>query len=88
MQFLSASLDDLSSLLRDDQLIQLSKQYRNSQQRSVLSKKGVCCYDYMDQMDKFEESKLPDKEHFYNKLNDRHITNKQYRHAQNVWNTL
>ena len=88
MQYLSFSLDDLSSQLSDEHLVQLKKVYPNDQQRKVLAKKGVYCYDYMDDFKKFEEEKLPDKSKFYSRLYKKDITNKQYKHAQNVWRTL
>ncbi|XP_068735762.1 uncharacterized protein [Montipora capricornis] len=44
-------------------------------------------YDFMDSFDKFNE-KLPSKEDFHSILNDQHITDDQYKHAQNVWNTF
>ena len=42
-------------------------------------------YDYMNSMDRFDETSLPSKKHFFNKLPDKHISGKQYKHAQRVW---
>ncbi|XP_068749257.1 uncharacterized protein [Montipora capricornis] len=53
----------------------------------LMSQKGVYPYDFMDSFDKFNE-KLPPKEEFYSTLNDEDITDDQYKHAQNVWNTF
>ena len=50
-------------------------------------RKGIYPYDYIDSFDKFNE-KLPSKEEFYSLLNDEHISNEDYEHAQNVWNTF
>ena len=52
-----------------------------------MSQKGVYPYDFMDSFDKFNE-KLPPKEEFYSILNDEHISDKDYEHAQNVWDTF
>ena len=41
----------------------------------------------MDSFDKFNE-KLPPKEAFYSILNNEHISDEDYQHAQNVWNTF
>ena len=38
----------------------------------------------MDSFDQFNE-KLPTKNEFYSILQDEHISNEQYKHAQNVW---
>ena len=36
----------------------------------------------------FEETALPPKKAFYSKLNDCHISNDEYKHAQLVWDTF
>ncbi|CAL1278657.1 unnamed protein product [Larinioides sclopetarius] len=51
----------------------------------LITRKGVYPYDYMNSEDKYEETKLPPKDKFYNKLNECHITDEEYRHAQRVW---
>ena len=48
-------------------------------------KKGVFPYDYMDGLEKLDETELLEKEKFYSKLNDRDITDEEYEHAKNVW---
>ena len=53
-----------------------------------MTKKGVYPYDYMDTFDKFNDKQLPKKEHFYSLLNDEHISDKQYEHAKDVWETF
>ena len=39
----------------------------------------------MDKWKRFKDGKLPDKEWFYSKLNNEHITDEDYEHAQKVW---
>ena len=53
-----------------------------------MSKKGIYPYDFMDSFDKFNEPHLPTKEDFYSILTDESITDEQYKHAKNVWNTF
>ena len=50
-----------------------------------MSKKGVYPYDFMDSFEKFNQTELPAKEHFYSILNDQDITNDEYNHAKKVW---
>ena len=53
-----------------------------------MTQKGVYPYDYMDSFEKFNETELPTKEEFYSILNNEHITDEDYSHAQKVWNTF
>ena len=39
----------------------------------------------MDSWERFDETSLPDKKAFYSELNLEDITNKDYQHAQKVW---
>ena len=39
----------------------------------------------MDSFEKFNQTELPSKEHFYSILNDQHVTNDEYDHARKVW---
>ena len=39
----------------------------------------------MDSWERFEETSLPDKKAFYRELNLENITDKDYNHAQKVW---
>ena len=50
---------------------------------SLMAKKGIYPYDYMDSFDKFDE-KLPSKEEFFSIMNNEYITDEEYQHAQNV----
>ena len=54
----------------------------------LVTKKGVYPYEYIDSWERFEEKQLPPKEAFYSSLNDTTITDDDYEHAQNVWNTF
>ena len=51
----------------------------------LLYKNGIHPYEYMDSWERFSETRLPDKEKFYSKLNDEHITDEEYADAQAVW---
>ena len=48
-------------------------------------RKGVYPYEYMDSWERFNETTLPNKKSFYSQLNLEDITNKDYAHAQKVF---
>ena len=52
------------------------------------SKNGVYPYDYVSSFEKLFKTQLPPKEEFYSKLNDEEISDDDYQHAINVWNTF
>ena len=51
-------------------------------------RKGVYPYEYMDGWEKFEETSLPPKDAFYSRLSMKGISDRDYEHAQQVWNTM
>ena len=55
---------------------------------ALLLRKGVYTYEYMNSWERFNETSLPGKESFYSELNNEHITDEDYEHAQKVWNTF
>ena len=54
----------------------------------LMIRKGVYPYEYMDGWEKFEEAGLPPKDAFYSRLNMKGISDQDYEHAQQVWNTM
>ena len=54
----------------------------------MLLRKGVYPYEYIDSWERFNETSLPDKKAFYSKLSLEDITDKDYAHAQKVWEYL
>ena len=86
-QFMSSSLDKLVSNLPAEALKYTSERFKK-EKLSLMTRKGVYPYDYMDSFDKFNKTELPTKEEFYSILIDEHISDEDYTHAQNVWNTF
>ena len=54
----------------------------------LLCRKGVYPYDYMDSWEKFNETKLPKKEEYYNSLKKQEISDEEYDFAKEVWSVL
>ena len=85
-QFMSSSFDKLVSNLPRESLIYTSKEFKD-EKLDLMARKGVYPYDFMDSFEKFNE-KLPTKEEFFSITNNEHISNKDYQHAQTVWETF
>ena len=51
-------------------------------------RKGVYPYEYIDSWKRFEEISLPQKDAFCSRLNIKGISDQDYEHAQQVWNTM
>ena len=86
-QLMSSNLDKLVNNLPKGDLIYTSKVFKGKK-LNLMSKKDVYPYDYMDSFEKFNQTELPAKEHFYSILNDQDITNDEYYHAKKVWKTF
>ena len=84
LRFMASSLDKLSSNLKIDQYVNLKKYYSGNQM-SLLLRKGVYPYDYVDFIKKLDGTTLSPKEAFYSKLRGEGITDVDYQHAHTVW---
>ena len=84
---MAASLDKLVNNLPKDDFNNL-KRYYTGDKLSLLTRKGVYPYEYMDSLEKLKETKLPPREAFYSRLNDKGISNEDYAHAKKVWETF
>ena len=89
MKFMSKSLDSLVKTLGKDKFITLTSQMSvNETSLELLKRKGVFPYEYMSNFSKLSAKSLPPKDAFYSKLTDSHISDSDYKHAQNVWKTF
>jgi hypothetical protein len=82
-RFMSHSLDSLVSFLRPQDFVHTSRHFP-ADKMELVTRKGVFRYDYVESMEKLEQTSLPDKKEFYNKLNESDISDRDYEHAQNV----
>ena len=61
------------------------KKYYSDNQLSLLLRKGVYPYDYVDYLKKLRITSLPPKDAFSSKLTGERITDDDYCHAQTLW---
>ena len=85
-KFLQTSLANLVKNLQKDDFYNTKREFKKNV--DLLTRKGVYPYDYVSSLKKLSETQLPSKEEFYSKLNDENISEDDYQHAINVWNTF
>ena len=100
-RFMQDSLSNLVDNLSEPKIKEtdndvLIKRFYNTYQLSnndinkfkLLLRKGVYHYEYKDSWKRFNETELPSKDKFYSTLNLEDISDDDYAHAINVWNTF
>ena len=85
--FLNKSLDYLTGTINDEDRISLKQDF-GEENYKLLTKKGIYPYDYFDKKEKYSETELPKKQKFFNKLNNKNISNEDYEHAIEVFKTF
>ena len=88
LQFMGMSLEKLANILPEDRFIYTRDYFTDEEQFNLVKKKGVYPYDYMDSFSKFNDTELPSYEDVYSILDDENISESQYQHAKDVWNTF
>ena len=83
-KFMAASLDSLVKNNVNDLNI-LGKHFKDQNQLTLLKRKGVYPYEYINSVEKFNDTKLPPINAFHSTLSGRGISDEDYEHAQNVW---
>ena len=86
-KFMATSLDKLFNSLPKDAFNNVKRYYANDK-LSLLTRKGVYPYEYMNLPKRLKETKLPPKEAFYSRLNEEGISEENYTHAKKVWETF
>ncbi|XP_011859786.1 PREDICTED: uncharacterized protein LOC105557208 [Vollenhovia emeryi] len=86
-KFLTASLDKLASLLSMDNLKIIRSNFSklSVEDFNLLTRKGVFPYEYVDCIEKLEDTCLPPRESFYSSLTGDTVSENDYVHAANVW---
>ena len=94
LQFWKASLDNLAGNLEDKGFKHLMSEFPKDK-LELLRKKDSYPYEWLDSYKKFIYPRLPPKKAFYLSRDDRErgkgdacISDEQYSHLKNVWNTF
>ena len=94
LQFYNGSLDTLASNLKNEDFKHLTSEF-DIDKLEILKRKDAYPYEWVDSYEKFKHPSLPEKKYFYSSLRDGkrdksngHISDEQYQHLQNVWNTF
>lgn len=88
-RFMAQSLSDLASWIPENGKSLLYAEYGkmySKKQITMLERKGVFPYDYIDSLERLNETSLPPKAKFKNDLTGQDIEDKDYEFACNVWN--
>ena len=85
LKFMNSSLEDLARNLTTYPDLE---RYFEGEQLELVKRKGIYPYDYMNCVEKLEETSPPPIECFYSKLNDTNITKEDYIHVHKVWDTF
>ena len=85
-KFLQTSLANLVSNLQPTDFKNINTYFKET--TSLLTRKGCYPYNYVSSIDILQETKLPSKDLFYSNLDDEHISDEDYQHAINVWDSF
>ena len=84
---MATSLDKLVHNLSKDAFNNVKRNYAEDK-LSLLTRKGIFPYEYMNSPEKLKATQLPSKEALYSRLNDEGIGDENYAHAREVWKTF
>lgn len=84
-KFLGTSLEKLVNTMKKQEFKLLKSYFPDTRQFELLTRKGVYPYDYMSQLNRYEDTCLPSKTNFYNSLTNELITDDDYAHAHSIW---
>jgi len=91
MSFLNASLEKLvETLVKSNHPFNIIRQWLDDENKvQKLLQKGVYPYEFVTNLNRVNTTmSLPPKRKFHSRLTGKHISNKDYAHAQSVWETF
>jgi len=94
LSFIQASLERLVDSLSQNKIKNINTKFTHfmshfknltDEQKLLLTQKGVYPYDFMDSLDKFNETSFPTIKQCYSKLNKEDLSPEDYARALKVW---
>jgi len=87
-RFMASSLADLAKNLTSVDFAKIHEVAKvfSPTEMPLTTRKGVYPYEYTDGWSKLNETRLPAREEFYSALTETHVSEKDYDHANLVWN--
>lgn len=87
-RFLKAPLNDLVEVLREKSGVgsfHFTREHVPERHLDTVVRKQIFCSDYIDCEQRLSEQSLPPLSAFYDRINDRHISESDYDHAKQLW---
>ncbi|XP_036140462.1 uncharacterized protein LOC118644854 [Monomorium pharaonis] len=86
-KFLNTSLEKLASFLGKEKLKIVRSEFLHlsDEDFDLLTRKGVFPYEYVDCVNKLQDTCLPPRESFFSSLTSDTVSESDYMHAENVW---
>ena len=82
-RFIASSLDKLTKNLKEHKYLSTLPF-----DTTLLTRKGIYPYEYMNSLEKFSEDRLPSIDSFYSNLRNETVSQDDYDYAQKVWKEL
>ncbi|XP_022800883.1 uncharacterized protein LOC111338630 [Stylophora pistillata] len=88
-KFMASSLGQLvNNLTKKGDSFENTGRYFDGEKLDLLKRKGVYPYEWLNSIDRLDETKLPPIKSFYSVLSGSGISKEEYGHAQEVWRTF
>lgn len=84
-RFMQSSLEKLAEYMPTKEFHSVRSIFNADDEFELLTRKGVLPYEYIDSWKKLDETALPSKIQFDNKLTNEQCSEVNYKHAKKVW---
>ena len=85
-QFTMKSLNNLVEMMDDEDFLYTKQMFPTDEKLYLMRKTGVFPYDLFSDLSKLNDTEFPPRESFYNKVEDKECSMKDYLDGKLVWN--